>query len=234
MELLGQFWQSFVEAKPWEWILSGVGLPILGWILFRSRKNTTSSQKETDNDLSACPPRLRQQLLKRFRNDLYLRLSSLLDERTPLDLEKQLSPQEVDRPHHSLRDILYEQEGCAPQVTDRSIIDIFQDKNTGERLAILGKPGSGKTICLLQLLNHLLKRAEENEQESLPVIFECSEWDGKDLVSWMGRQLYLKYGLKEELARELVQDGIVLPLFDGLDELLQNKQDDFVRYFNEF
>ncbi|MCI5224136.1 MAG: hypothetical protein D3924_16070 [Candidatus Electrothrix sp. AR4] len=50
----------------------------------------------------------------------------------------------------------------------------------------------------------------------------------------MGHQLYLKYGLKEKLARELVQYGIVFPLFDGLDELLQNKQDDFVRVFNEF
>ncbi|MCI5160084.1 MAG: hypothetical protein D3906_17005, partial [Candidatus Electrothrix sp. AUS1_2] len=160
METLGQLWHWFVEGKPWEWVLSGVGIPVLGWLFYQSRKNTTPSQPETDNDLSACPPRLRQQLLKRFRKDLDIRLSSLLDERTPLDLDKELSPQEVDRPYHSLRDILYEQEGCTPQITTRSIIDIFQDKNTGERLAILGKPGSGKTVCLLQLLDYLLKRAE--------------------------------------------------------------------------
>ncbi|MDU9050746.1 MAG: NACHT domain-containing protein [Candidatus Electrothrix sp. Rat3] len=241
MELLRQIWQWFVDHPEVTWsgagiyVLSGV-TAILGgiasWLFWK--KKYSSSQQETDNDLSVCPPRLRQQLLKRFRNDLDLRLSSLLDERTPLDLEKKLSPHEVDRPH-SLRDILYEQEGRAPQVTDLSIIDIFQDKESGERLAILGKPGSGKTISLLQLHDHLLKRAEEEEQESLPVIFECSEWDGKDLVDWMGRQLSKNYrGLQEELAKELVRDEVIFPLFDGLDELLQSRQDKFVQAFNKF
>ncbi|MCI5131125.1 MAG: hypothetical protein D3904_06280 [Candidatus Electrothrix sp. EH2] len=248
MELPAEIYQWFVEKLIWlrdnpEVTWSGAGIYVLSgvtallggiasWIFWK--KKSSSSQQEPDNDLSACPSRLRQQLLKRFRNDLDLRLSSLLDERTPLDLDKKLSPQEVDRPYHSLRDILYEQEGCAPQVTDRSIIDIFQDKNIGERLAILGKPGSGKIICLLQLLDHLLKRAKKGKLAPLPVIFECSEWDGKDLIEWMGCQLYLMYGLKEKLAIELVQDGVVFPLFDGLDELLQAKQENFVRAFNKF
>lgn len=235
MELLGQLWQSFVKSKPWKWILSGIGIPVRCWFFHQSRKNTTPSQKETDNNLSACPPRLRQRLLNRFRNDLDIRLSSLFDERIPLNLDKELPPQEVVRPYHPLRDILYEQKGCTPQITARSIIDIFQDKNTGERLAILGKPGSGKTICLLQLLDHLLRRAVEDEQAPLPVIFECSEWDGKDLVGWMGRQLSKNYrGLKEKLAEELVRSDIIFPLFDGLDELLQSRQDEFVRVFNKF
>ncbi|MCI5158597.1 MAG: hypothetical protein D3906_09195, partial [Candidatus Electrothrix sp. AUS1_2] len=60
-------------------------------------------------------------------------------------------------------------------------------------------------------------------------------WVGKDLVEWMGWQLSKKYeGLKEELAKKLVKDYDIFPLFDGLDELLQTKQEDFVRAFNEF
>ncbi|MCI5224439.1 MAG: hypothetical protein D3924_17675, partial [Candidatus Electrothrix sp. AR4] len=158
MELSAEIWQWFIEKLIWlrdnpdvTWsgagiyVLSGVTALLGGiasWLFWK--KKYPSSRQENDNDLSACPPRLRQQLLKRFRNDLDLRLSSLLDDRTPLNLDKELSPLDVNHPHHSLRDILYEEEGCTPQVTDRSITDIFHDTKTGERLAILGKPGSGK------------------------------------------------------------------------------------------
>ncbi len=228
----------FTNKLHWFWnhpevTWSGAGLTALALLaflfkiplgdLFRGIYRNPSLPPQ-EEDLSVCPPRLRQELLKCFRTALNLRLDSLLDERTPLDLDKELSPLEVDRPRPSLRDILLEQEGCAPQITDRSIIDIFHDKNTGEQLAVLGKPGSGKTICLLRLQEHLLTTAEQDKQEPLPVIFECSEWDGSDLLAWMGRWMHLEYEMKEELARKLIRDRAVFPLFGGLDELLETRQ----------
>ncbi|XOF34202.1 MAG: hypothetical protein ACL93V_02590 [Candidatus Electrothrix sp. YB6] len=83
--------------------------------LFR-RKGDNPYPPLHQDDLTACPPRLRQDLLRQFRKDLNDRLDSLLDGRIFLDLDKKLSRQEVLPSHHTLRDILHEQGDCAPQV----------------------------------------------------------------------------------------------------------------------
>ncbi|WP_446008783.1 NACHT domain-containing protein [Candidatus Electrothrix sp.] len=233
MEWFANALQWLIDNKAWEWIFSGIGITSSSAIISITvacllRKRNSPSPHE---DISACPPNLRRDLLRRFREDLTTRLASLLDERDPLNLDKMLSPQEVSHPH-SLRDILYEQEGDAPQLTGQSVIEIFNQPDTRQRLAILGKPGSGKTFSLLELFDHLLQLAEEDKNKPLPVIFECSEWDGQELVPWMAGQIN-KYVTKE-LAHQLVQDRVIFPLFDGLDELSQTRQEEFVRVFNAF
>jgi hypothetical protein len=118
--------------------------------------------------------------------------------------------------------------------TDQPIVDLFCRPDVGGQLVILGKPGSGKTVCLLTLLEHLLQTAQDNDAAPLPVVFECSEWDGRELSLWMAAQLHRKYQFPEDMARHLVQAHDILPLLDGLDELATEKQRSFVRQFNLF
>ncbi len=58
-----------------------------------------------------------------------------------------------------------------------SIAQVY-DAAAGE-LLILGEPGSGKTTLLLELTRTLLKRASEDDQHPLPVVFNLSSWVSK-------------------------------------------------------
>nr|MDU9045062.1 NACHT domain-containing protein [Candidatus Electrothrix aestuarii] len=179
-------------------------------------------------------PKNRHKLLTRLQWELNERINSLLLGQTTLHLDKDLSPYEVERPHtrQDIIDYTLERDGAVVESTDQPIVELFLRPDVGQRLAILGRPGSGKTVCLLKLLEHLLQQAEGDAHEPLPIIFECSEWDGRELVPWMAYQLHRKYEIKEETARQMVQNRDILPLFDGLDELATEKQGDFVRCFN--
>ena len=176
----------------------------------------------------------RHKLHERLKTDLRDRRESFLLGQNMLDLEKKLSPDAVARPYCRQDSIEYtlERDGTEVETTDQPITALFQQTDVGQRLAILGKPGSGKTVCLLKLVELLLEQASGDTGKELPIIFECSEWDGRELLSWMAWQLNRKYDIKEETARQMLEEWDILPLFDGLDELAAEKQGDFVRHFN--
>lgn len=95
------------------------------------------------------------------------------------------------------------------------------DAADGE-LLILGAPGAGKTTLLLELTRDLLKRAEENEHEPIPVVFQLSSWATKrePLVSWLIEELQHKYMIPRFIAEQWVTMDQLIPLLDGLDEVV--------------
>ena len=211
-------------------------LAVLGFVCTRIyaclRKPTTPSDQQQDtNDWFS---KNRHKLHERLKTDLRDRSESFLLGQNMLDLEKKLSPDAVARPYCRQDSIEYtlERDGTEVETTDQPITALFQQTDVGQRLAILGKPGSGKTVCLLKLVELLLEQASGDTGKELPIIFECSEWDGRELLSWMAWQLNRKYDIKEETALQMLEEWDILPLFDGLDELAAEKQGDFVRHFN--
>ncbi len=99
------------------------------------------------------------------------------------------------------------------------IVQLFDD-SSGE-LLILGAPGAGKTLLLLELAGDLLERAARNPNHPIPVIFSLSSWavHRHSLVTWMIEELNLAYDVPMRLADEWIETGQVLPLLDGLDEM---------------
>ena len=93
-------------------------------------------------------------------------------------------------------------------------------------LLILGAPGSGKTITLLQLLDELLQQARTDGDAPIPLLFNLSSFGqyaqekGPDLAGWLAEQAYDQYRLKRQTtrARLAAGDRFVL-LLDGLDEV---------------
>ncbi len=210
-----------------------VVIPLLGWLYACLRKPNAASVQHDASDWLA---KNRRKLLGRFQSELVDRRQSFLLGHTALELDKNLAPNQVSRPYsfRDRTDCIWERDGVPVATTDQPIVDLFCRPDVGEQLAILGKPGSGKTVCLLTLLEHLLQTAQDNDAAPLPVVFECSEWDGRELSLWMAAQLRRKYSFPEDMARHLVQAHDILPLLDGLDELATEKQGDFVRQFNLF
>ncbi|MCA9999108.1 MAG: NACHT domain-containing protein, partial [Anaerolineales bacterium] len=92
-------------------------------------------------------------------------------------------------------------------------------------LLILGAPGSGKTITLLQLLDELLQQARADHTAPIPLLFNLSSFanfrhaDKGDFVDWLADQAYHQYRLKRETTRQRLASSDFVLLLDGLDEV---------------
>ncbi len=99
-------------------------------------------------------------------------------------------------------------------------IDQVYDGANGEVL-ILGEPGAGKTMLLLELARDLLERARRDETHPIPVVFNLSSWatSRQPLSGWLVSELNTKYQVPHRLAASWIETDEVLPLLDGLDEV---------------
>lgn len=100
-----------------------------------------------------------------------------------------------------------------------SILDMY-DKS-GQELLILGEPGAGKSTLLLDLARQLLRRAEQDVEHPLPIIFPLSSWAAKPrpLQDWLLSQLDLIYDVSAQASQVWVLKNQILLLLDGLDEM---------------
>jgi hypothetical protein len=91
----------------------------------------------------------------------------------------------------------------------------------GRSLLILGAPGSGKTITLLELTRDLIQRAEPDPSQPIPVVFNLSSWAVKrqPLLDWLTNELSTKYRVPKRIGRSWLEKNWLLPMLDGLDEV---------------
>ena len=87
-------------------------------------------------------------------------------------------------------------------------------------LLVLGEPGAGKTTMLLQLVSHLMARAEADETCPMPAVFSLSAYsEDRPLAEWLEDQLANNYEVPRKLGRQWIDRGQFVPLLDGLDEV---------------
>ncbi|MEV6594567.1 NACHT domain-containing protein [Streptomyces acidicola] len=118
--------------------------------------------------------------------------------------------------------------------SDGEIVEVFTARVPGRRLLILGEPGAGKTMMLVRLLLGLLQSREPGSP--VPVIFPLASWDPdrRELDAWLAERLATDYpglaapaptpatggpGQVTSRARALLDQHLIIPLLDGLDEL---------------
>ena len=109
-------------------------------------------------------------------------------------------------------------------------------KTFHESLLIIGEPGAGKTMLLLELLECLLRRAQEDPGFPVPVLFSLGAWRRGDraLRDWMCDQLVGVYNLPPKLSRYLIDENEVMPLLDGLDEVDEKLRGSCLNAINAF
>jgi hypothetical protein len=113
---------------------------------------------------------------------------------------------------------------------------IYEEIGQGLTLLILGSPGAGKTIALLQLAQRLIERSKLNLSLPIPVVFNLSSWarDRKSIVDWLIDELQEKYQSPKALSEPWITQQQLILLLDGLDEVEEDHRNDCVRALNEF
>jgi predicted NACHT family NTPase len=90
-----------------------------------------------------------------------------------------------------------------PLRTNTHIADVFDRRDVGGKLLILGAPGAGKTTTMLDLAAVLVQRANLDPTEPIPVMVNVSSWQNakQSLEDWLLGELKLKYGVSPKLGR---------------------------------
>ena len=173
-------------------------------------------------------------LLNWVKNEVESRLKNSLHNRVSILLEKEEDPTQVNPPWAIDVKIGTRQTFRLPSNT--TITDIYDREDIKGRLLILGAPGSGKTTTLLQLAQFLIKRAEKDANQPIPVLLNLSSWkdDKQSIKDWIVADLKLKYGVRKDIAQQWLENAVIIPLLDGLDELAAARQSLGVKKINQF
>ena len=84
------------------------------------------------------------------------------------------------------------------------------------RVILTGQPGVGKSYTALQIAAVAIRR----DSSTVPLVIPLSRWAGiEEPASRLARFIAAEFNISAPTAKELVQTGKVLPIFDGLDEL---------------
>jgi hypothetical protein len=91
---------------------------------------------------------------------------------------------------------------------------------SGQRLAVVGVPGVGKTITLMSLARDLASEAIMDPVKPIPLLVSAASWPGDPggeggLVAWLAGEVPV---LAASMA-DLIRSQMVILLVDGLDEL---------------
>lgn len=117
-------------------------------------------------------------------------------------------------------------------------IDKFDELGAvGRTLLILGEPGSGKSITLLEIAKELIKRVEQDPTLPIPVVFNLSSWNQRKwtINDWLVREFETGiYKIHKEISTPWIQNQQLLLLLDGLDEVRSDLREPCVQALNQF
>ena len=118
--------------------------------------------------------------------------------------------------------------------TEKHIAQLFVEH--GRSLLILGDPGSGKTITLLQLAEALVADAQSDSTAPIPVVLNLSSWaaDQFPLAQWIGDEMFVQYGVPPALTLSWLADDQLVLLLDGLDEVANHARNNCITTINQF
>jgi hypothetical protein len=86
------------------------------------------------------------------------------------------------------------------------------------RMVITGVGGSGKTMLALELALRLLENPRDGEP--IPFMASVARWDtSSSLAAWLAEEIFQATGVPAVAAAQLLDEGLILPVLDGLDEM---------------
>jgi NACHT domain/Domain of unknown function (DUF4062) len=155
-----------------------------------------------------------------------------LDKIVQLELGKESYARAIDHPWGEVIEL--GDQRAQPLPPNTGILDIF--RRAGDFLLILGEPGSGKTMTLLDLTSDLIAETETDPSKPIPIVLNLSTWkeSDSDLNSWISGELKSKYFVQERLGMKWLKESRLLLMLDGLDEVKASARAQCVKAINVF
>jgi len=224
---------AFIEENPW---LIAVILTVLSAAITLVAASLPDSASEIH---VAAARRFNRRETARIRSDLVTRIArftSVAERDTQLDGAE--LPSRMSRRPGAVRGI-WDRDSAPPLLPDEHLSVGITDvaRACGYNLLILGGPGSGKSRQLLHLFVELQQRASGSNVASVPVLIRLTEWaksENEPLRSWLSREIHLRWGLPMQVADEWIEVNNFIFLFDGLDELREDRRSACVNAINDF
>ncbi|MEV0972144.1 NACHT domain-containing protein [Microtetraspora glauca] len=103
----------------------------------------------------------------------------------------------------------------------RKVVNYYHQLSP-RRMVITGAPGAGKTVLVVELILGLIEA--RGSGDAVPVRISAASLDtelstAEAVEKWLRRHLRQVYQISEARARALVDDRLVVPVIDGLDEM---------------
>ncbi|MFF3427549.1 NACHT domain-containing protein [Streptomyces sp. NPDC002602] len=193
------------------------------------RRSRTEAGDEASEVTAVALERARNVLLHRvdqmWTRDLDHRWNDIV--RIELGLED--SPAAVDDPWASAALVTRSGTPLPPGTT----ISAMYERH-GSQLLVLGAPGAGKTIHMLELTRALVERAKAESGAPVPVFLLLTNWRGERMVDWIEEELRRRYRVPSEVAGSLLSQGAIDVILDGLDEVDPSRHARCVTELNTF
>lgn len=174
----------------------------------------------------------RNKLLEAVNTEVTARLEQSLHKAIQIHILKPEKPQQIPR----LWDVDVKigkrpTVRLSPQIT---IAQVF--RQSSGKLLILGSQGGGKTTTLLELAQDLVEIAQANFEQPVPVILNLGTWKNnkQTIPDWLICQIKSKYDISQKSIKLLVNNQLILPLLDGLDELDLGQQELCLKAINQW
>jgi len=160
-------------------------------------------------------------------------LQPSLEGSAALSLDRQVRPDAIADLSQGIEALSVELDASYERLRETQI---YGEIGQGRTLLILGSPGAGKTIALLQLAQRLIERSELNLNLPIPVVFNLSSWakDRKSIVDWLMDELREKYQVPKPLSEPWIRQQQLILLLDGLDEVKEDYRNDCIRALNKY
>lgn len=163
-------------------------------------------------------------------------LQNSIHDTAMIELHKEAQPDAVQHPWERVLELPGQTAQCLG--AGKTTTDLFIE--TGRSLLILGAPGGGKTVTLLELARGLISRLESDPSQAAvavtPVVLNLSTWQERHggFAPWLELEMTRKYFVPVRRTRAWLESSRLVFLLDGLDEVRAESRAACVRAINEF
>lgn len=179
-------------------------------------------------------PRSQLLLLQQVKQEVISRLEQSLHNKVLITLGKQMQLEQVKRLWNAEIKIGFKP--TEPLLPQTSILEVFERAEIAGQLLLLGNPGAGKTTTMLDLGHSLIDKAIQDRSHPIPVLFNLSSRKDprQSIPNWLVEELKSKYGVRKDIGKKLMEEKLLLPMLDGLDEVKLEHQELCVHSINQW